>query len=203
MKNQQHKSKGQRAFTTKALSGKQAPAALYIIPAGIATVYVFEAVKNGGYLGSAVLTASICLMISSLLVTFGWILAYKKMLMGATIRQIDSMSGEQFEDYLAYMYKRKGFNVKTTPKSCDFGGDLIVEDMETGTLTCIQAKRWRRNVGESAVQQAISGAQYYDCDNAMVITNSTYTDAAKKLANKCGVKMIDRFSLGTHKMYEI
>ncbi|WP_161487338.1 restriction endonuclease [Butyrivibrio hungatei] len=188
---------------TKTFSGKQAPAILYIVPISIAVVYVFEVVKSGGYLGSAVTNASICLMISSLLVTFVWMIAYKKMLMGASIKQIDSMSGEQFEDYLAYMYKSKGFNVRTTPKSCDFGGDLIVEDMKTGSLTCIQAKRWRRNVGESAVQQAISGAQYYECGNAMVITNSTYTDAAKKLAHKCGVKLIDRFSLGTHKMYEI
>lgn len=130
-----------------------------------------------------------------------WKVNYRRMLAGASIERIDKMSGEEFEDYLALLYRKHGFEVKTTPKTCDFGADLIVTDKKKGTKVCVQAKRYRNLVGEAAVQQTLSGWQYYDCDKAMIITNSHYTDAAKALAKKVGIIMIDRYSLGTEKMY--
>ena len=37
-------------------------------------------------------------------------------------------------------------------------------------------------MGNKAVQEAYAGARYYDCDVALVITNSTLTGPAKELA---------------------
>lgn len=130
-----------------------------------------------------------------------WKIKYRRMLAGASIERIDKMSGEEFEEYLALLYRKHGFDVKTTPKTCDFGADLIVTDRKKGIKVCIQAKRYRYLVGEAAVQQTLSGWKYYDCDKAMIITNSHFSDAAKALAKKVGIIMIDRYTLGTEKMY--
>lgn len=130
-----------------------------------------------------------------------WKTRYRIRLSGATMPQIDKMTGEQFEDFLALCYRKHGFDVKTTPKTCDFGADLLLTDRKTGQKICIQAKRYRNLVGEEAVQQTLSGREYYGCDKAMIITNSHFTEAAKALAKKCNIKMIDRSSLGKEQMY--
>lgn len=130
-----------------------------------------------------------------------WKIRYRYMLAGASIEKIDKMTGEEFEDYLAILYKKHGYDVKMTPKTCDFGADLLLTDRKTGKKIVVQAKRYRGLVGEAAVQQTLSGREYYSCDDAVIVTNSHYTDAAKALAKKCGIKMIDRFTLGKDDMY--
>lgn len=147
------------------------------------------------------MTTVIACAMTYLVIAIAWKINYRIMLSGASIDRIDRMSGEEFEDYLAVLYKKHGFDVKMTPKTCDFGADLLLTDKRTGKKICVQAKRYRGLVGEAAVQQTLSGREYYSCDEAMIITNSHYTDAAKSLAKKCGIKMIDRFSLGKEQMF--
>lgn len=130
-----------------------------------------------------------------------WYVRYRVMLSGASIERIDKMGGEEFEDYLATLYRKHGYWVKMTPKTCDFGADLLITDKKTGKKICVQAKRYRGLVGEAAVQQTLSGREYYKCDSAVIITNSHFTDAAKALAKKCDIKIIDRYKLGKEDMY--
>lgn len=152
---------------------------------------------TSGYL---ITTVIVCIC-TYLAIAIAWKVRYRLMLSGASIERIDKMSGEEFEDYLAVLYKKHGFDVKMTPKTCDFGADLLLTDKKTGKKICAQAKRYRGLVGEAAVQQTLSGREYYSCDEAIIITNSHYTDAAKALAKRCGIKMIDRFSLGKEQMF--
>ena len=120
-------------------------------------------------------------------------------LAGASMKKIDSMSGEDFEQYLGILYKRKGYKVSFTPGTMDFGADLIIE--KGSRRTVVQAKRYRNMVGEASIQQALSGMGYYKADDCMVVTNSRFTAAAKELASKTGVRLIDRKLLGTGRMY--
>jgi restriction system protein len=120
-------------------------------------------------------------------------------LAGASMKKIDKMSGEDFEQYLGLLYKRKGYKVEYTPGTMDFGADLILT--KNGVKTIVQAKRYRNSVGEAAVQQTLAAKGYYEADQCMVVTNSQYTPAAKELANKTGVVLIDRNLLGKSKMY--
>ena len=46
-------------------------------------------------------------------------------------------------------------------------------------------------VGNKAVQEAYAGANFYDCDKAMVMTNLTFTRAATELAEKLEVELWD------------
>ena len=47
------------------------------------------------------------------------------------ISRIDALSGDEFENYLYYLFSYMGFNVKKTPKTRDFGADLIIKYKET------------------------------------------------------------------------
>lgn len=120
-------------------------------------------------------------------------------LAGSSLRKIDKMSGEEFEAYLGLLYDRKGYKVRYTPASSDFGADLLLK--KKGVKTVVQAKRYKNAVGEASVQQALSGKGYYDADQCVVITNSYFTPAAEALAERTGVTLIDRELIGTRWMY--
>jgi restriction system protein len=113
-----------------------------------------------------------------------------KKLSKAGIGDIDRMSGRVFEQYLEAIFARKGCAVKRTPYRGDFGGDLIVSS--NGKRTVVQAKRWKRNVGVKAVQEAVAAKGYYGSDEAIVVTNSTFTPQAKELAGRNNVGLWNR-----------
>ena len=106
---------------------------------------------------------------------------------------IDAMSGTEFEDYLDGLFTAMGYLVKQTPATGDFGGDLILTRNERRIV--VQAKRWQGTVGVDAVQEALSGKSFYGCQDAWVVTNSTFTIKASELAFKTGVSLIDRKGL--------
>jgi ssDNA-binding Zn-finger/Zn-ribbon topoisomerase 1 len=111
------------------------------------------------------------------------------------IDEIDVMTGVQFERRLQSLFVKMGYLVQSTPASGDQGLDLILK--LDGKHIGVQAKRYSKNrsVGNSAVQEVIAGKQFYGCDEGWVITNCKFTIAAKTLAKKAGIRLIDREQL--------
>lgn len=50
-------------------------------------------------------------------------------------------------------------------------------------------------MGVKAIQEAVAAKGYYDCQEAMVVTNSVYGKQAMELARANGVKLWDRNDL--------
>lgn len=111
------------------------------------------------------------------------------------IYTIDSMSGYDFEDFLVKLFAVLGYDVEETRKSQDQGADLFVSKF--GKKMVIQAKNYKDNVGNAAVQQVISAKAFFNCDEAMVITNSYFTRSAIELAGNTQVTLMDRDGLQT------
>lgn len=111
----------------------------------------------------------------------------------AGISEIDQLDGEAFEEYLAILFKKLGYQVKRTPYQGDYGADLILKRGDEKTV--VQAKRYKRNVGVKAVQEAVTSKEYYRCDKAMVVTNSYFSQQAKTLARANQVDLWDRDAL--------
>lgn len=109
------------------------------------------------------------------------------------IEEIDSMSGIEFEKRLEIMFKDLGYRVKRTPPSGDFGADLVLENKIGKTV--VQAKRHSKPIGVKAVQEVIGSMAFYKATNAIVVTNSTFTPQAHKLAQCNGVELWDRDKL--------
>jgi restriction system protein len=106
------------------------------------------------------------------------------------LKDIDGMSGRDFERYLEFLFSKLGFKVQQTAAHGDFGADLVASSR--GERVVIQAKRYRRKVGVKAVQEAVAAKGYYSCDKATVVTNSSFTRQAATLAHRNGVSLWDR-----------
>lgn len=106
---------------------------------------------------------------------------------------VSTMDGTVFEQYVGYRLLEAGYrNIQFTVASGDFGADIIAFDNE-GRKVCFQCKRYSEPVGVAAVQQITSARIYYESARAVVVTNSTFTPAAKELAAKTGVELMERF----------
>ncbi|WP_026604525.1 restriction endonuclease, partial [Methylomonas sp. 11b] len=110
-----------------------------------------------------------------------------------TIYSIDGMDGYQFEEFLVDLFRKRGCEVKSTPKGRDQGADLFIESF--GSKIVIQAKNYQGNIGNKAVQEVIAAKQFYSYNDGIVITNRYFTPSAKELALSAKIKLIDRDEL--------
>ncbi len=110
------------------------------------------------------------------------------------VDELKKLSGTDFEDYLAVLFKSHGYEVKTTPSTGDYGADLILH--KDRQLIAVQAKCYTGSVGVSAVQEALSGMAYYRCHSAWVVTTGNYTNNAVELARKSNVELLGSNELG-------
>ncbi len=97
----------------------------------------------------------------------------------------------EYEEYVAEELRSDGFtNVDTTPKSGDFGADVLARDGDR--KVCVQCKRYAPGhlVGVKAVQEIYSAKDYYGCDDAYIYTTSDYSPAAVEMANELGVVLV-------------
>lgn len=105
---------------------------------------------------------------------------------GRTMKKIDAMDGAAFERYLAGLFRKLGYAVEHTGKPGDLGGDLILSAGER--RIAVQAKNYHAGkVGNKAVQQAIAAAACRECDEAMVVTNATFTASAAEQAGRSSI----------------
>lgn len=95
---------------------------------------------------------------------------------------IDTMSGTEFEDYIARIARSCGAPVIMTSITGDWGVDLVIG--RRPDRLAVQCKRMSRPVGTSAVQEVVAGAAMQDCTHTMVVTNNAFTPAARKLAER-------------------
>jgi restriction system protein len=126
------------------------------------------------------------------------IIIYRRILHGEKLKKsgiadIDKMSGRQFEHYLGHLFKGHGYAVIVTKASGDYGADLVIS--KDGKKIVVQAKRYSKNVGIKAVQEAQASMAHYGASESWVISNSDYTVAAYSLAKSNNVRLITRNEL--------
>jgi len=117
----------------------------------------------------------------------------EKKLRKSGILEVDEMSGEVFEQYVKSLLKMRGYNVRLTKASGDYGADLILTTNDK--IIAVQVKRYKNKVGLKAVQEVVSAKSYYGADECWVITNNYFTSPAKSLGMSNGVNLIDRDEL--------
>ncbi len=103
------------------------------------------------------------------------------------------MRSLEFEHYVAMLLKNNGYHNVSLTEKYDLGVDIIAE--KGGMRWGVQVKHYSGLVKASAVRQVVAGLKMYGCDRAMVVTNSTYSATARKLAAGNHCELIDRRSL--------
>lgn len=118
----------------------------------------------------------------------------QKYLENITIEDIDGLDGHAFEDVMYELFKSCRLKVEKTPKSRDYGADLIITTRHERIV--LQCKLYyNHNVGNSAIQEISTAKNYYDATLGIVITNSHFTKPAKTLAESNDIKILDREDL--------
>lgn len=103
---------------------------------------------------------------------------------------LDRMSGIEFEQYLSTFFASCGYQVTQTPASHDQGADLILTKF--GESIVVQAKRQKRPVGTTSIQEVVTAQRVHRTEKARVITSSAFTKPAVTLAQQLGVELWDR-----------
>lgn len=114
---------------------------------------------------------------------------------------IYNLSPADFEDLVAEVFHRSGFEVMVTPRTRDGGKDIIAT-YNMGGIPCmliIECKRYAedRKVGVGVIRQIHGTQQAEHYGKAVVVTSSSFSRDAKKFANdiKDMVVLVDRHKL--------
>ncbi|MFL2072890.1 restriction endonuclease [Marinilactibacillus psychrotolerans] len=106
---------------------------------------------------------------------------------------IETMGGYDFEHFIVKVLEALGFRAEVTKASGDQGVDILAQ--KNYKTYAIQTKRYSTPVGNKAIQEIVSGKQHYNANEGWVITNSTYTKSAIKLAESTDTILWDGYKL--------
>lgn len=113
---------------------------------------------------------------------------------------LDHLTGPEFEQRLAILFRHQGYSVELTKGSGDQGADLLLYN--GNVRIAVQAKRYAAYVGNGAIQELLGGMVFYNCSRGIVVTTSGFTKSAKELAARAtGVELWDRSELRNHFMH--
>ncbi len=100
----------------------------------------------------------------------------------------DVASGVGYEQFCAELLRKAGWDARLTKASGDQGTDIIAE--RSGRRVVIQCKFYTSPVGNKAVQEVVAARLHERADKAVVVSNATYTKAARQLAGTTGVLLL-------------
>ncbi len=117
----------------------------------------------------------------------------KSKYLNSGMKDVDTMSGTEFENFLLAHFEKLGYKGSTTQASNDFGADLVLK--KDGEIIVIQAKRHKGKIGIKAVQEVSGAINFYSATKGIVVTNNYFTPAAVKLAEASKIELWDRKTL--------
>lgn len=104
---------------------------------------------------------------------------------------IENLTGEEFEIVVLNWLRALGVErANTTPRTGDQGADIVFSHAERHVV--VQCKRYAGAVGNEAVQQVHAAKAFYRCTEAWVVTTGTFTPAARSLAQRTNVKLVEQ-----------
>jgi restriction endonuclease Mrr len=76
-------------------------------------------------------------------------------------QELSQLTGIEFEQFLAGLFRQLGYGVEMTASTGDYGADLILS--KAGEKIAVQAKCYSGSVGVSAVQEVLAGQRHQHC----------------------------------------
>lgn len=105
--------------------------------------------------------------------------------------KIDFMDGHEFEYWCANLLSGIGFSdVHVTQGSGDQGVDILAQ--KDGIKYAVQCKCYSKDLGNTPIQEVVSGKTLYHCQIGAVMTNRYFTKGAKDAAEANGILLWDR-----------
>jgi restriction system protein len=101
------------------------------------------------------------------------------------------MTPRQYEEGVASHFRQQGFEARLTSYSNDFGVDVFAT--RGHERIAIQAKMYggsSRPINHEMVLQLQGAKDYFECTQAMIVTNGRMTASASEVAGKLGIKVL-------------
>lgn len=109
--------------------------------------------------------------------------------------RLSQLNGHRFEEFVAELWQRRGWETTVTTRSNDKGIDIIAtQDTPYQEKELIQAKRYQEGnrIGGPEIQQYASlRHQENNVDKVVIVTTSGFTDSALSIAKRANLKLID------------
>lgn len=104
------------------------------------------------------------------------------------------MTPQEFEQSIADLFEINGYEIQLTPKSYDYGVDVIAT--KGNEKLAIQVKMYdTRLVNYKDVMYLYAGKDIYDCNKGILISLGSFEPLAINVANKLGIEIQDNFGL--------
>ena len=89
----------------------------------------------------------------------------------------------EFEELIARLFIRMGYQVKLTPEKADYGADIIAEKNDERIV--IEVKRWKEeHVGAEHIRSLIGSMSSFGATKAIFVTTSDFTKRAENQADR-------------------
>jgi restriction system protein len=106
------------------------------------------------------------------------------------VADLYALSPAEFERYVAWLFRQKGYSVKVRGRSGDHGVDL--ELIRPGRPKAIvQCKRYQKTVGPDVVRELFGTLVHERAVHAFLVTTADISDAARQWARYKPITLID------------
>jgi restriction system protein len=110
------------------------------------------------------------------------------------VEALHGLSPREFEEYIAELFKRLGYeNVTLTPTSNDKGIDILAK--REGVRIAIQCKKYKGVIGSPQMQTFLGAMQHVEAQKGFFVTTSVFSREAEKFAYDHPIELIDGFAL--------
>lgn len=106
----------------------------------------------------------------------------------AKLEYSDQMDPYEYEHFCAEQFNNNNWKAKATQGSSDQGVDVIAT--KNNITLVAQCKRFKKPVGNKAVQEVVAGMKYYQANKGVVIAPNGFTKSAEKLAEANQILLI-------------
>lgn len=98
----------------------------------------------------------------------------------------------EFEELVRVLFEKIYGYAELTSTTGDFGCDVLCKDKRNNKIV-VQCKRFieSNTVGNKYVNDVYAAKTYYDAETAYIVTTSSFTNAAKEIAEKTDTKLVD------------
>ncbi len=110
------------------------------------------------------------------------------------LEQLYALQPYEFEQYVAELFRQKGYRVKLHGRRGDNGVDLRLTQAN-GKEAIVQCKRYRKSVGPDIVRELYGTLMHERVAHAFLVTTADISDAARAWAQGKPMTLIDGRSL--------
>ena len=103
---------------------------------------------------------------------------------------LDGLTGKEFEEWTADLFRVLGFEVAVTPYTHDYGIDLVCE--KDKKVTAVQCKRYTGVVSAPEVQKFIGALKNAGISRGYLVTTGVFSIGAEKAANGTNIVLCDK-----------